>query len=73
MSKPTGKQYRELRDFKLRVKLAIYNAQMRELRSTNGFEIPYVVIIDKAIFTFNSIISKRRVKRILSQFTTTRW
>ena len=78
IAKPTKKQYKELKDFKLRVSLAIHNAYM--LQNINDFEIPYVVMIGKATFTLDPASWQSRgwsaeeeIKTILNRFTTTKW
>lgn len=86
MNRPTKKQYRELKDFKLRVGLEAYNAiqlysNNDEKYLTNILEQEglilykgYEVKIGNAVFIFYPQRYHRKlVDEILKKFTTTRW
>ena len=78
ISKPTKKQRKELKDFKFRVKLAVYNAQM--LKNVSDRKMPYEVIIGRTTFIFDPAIWRSRtwtaakeIEKTLNKFTTTKW
>lgn len=67
--KPTRKQYKELKDFKFRVQLAIHNALALTEKSSN--ELPHIITIGKAIFTLYP--RTRKAVKCMERFTTTAW
>ena len=80
IQKPTRAEYEELKDFKLRVGLEMYNAiQLRENHyySSDSFmsKLEHTVKIGNAAFTFyaNSDVSRSDIEKQLNKFKTTRW
>ena len=80
IQKPSRAEYEELKDFKLRVGLEMYNAiQLREnhFYSNHNFmsKLEHTVKIGDATFTFyaNSDVSRSDIEKHLKKFTTSRW
>jgi len=69
--KPTKKEYEELKEFKKRVWLELYNAIQLEANCPGS--LPYEVKIGNAIFKLNPIVSSYKVDKHMQRFKTTRW